>query len=576
MKKILPLFLIALIGTIGFLFKNKIFEKKIDNSLSLAINNTVKSFDPVTAFDDDSLSIIGQSLDTLYQYHYLKRPYEVIPSLAKEMPIISKNGKRYLIKIKKGIKYHNDTSFIKFKNSRTVKASDFELQFKRVAFKPLGSVGSSLFSGKILGFDEFANEVGDSFDKMLSKKIEGITVVDDYTLQIDLIRPEPNLIYFLSMNFITPVPRELVAKYNNDLSKVIVGTGAYYLISFSNESYTFLKNTHFREEIYPSSGDRYANTENLLKSSSQKLPFIDEVIFKVVKKENERWNSFLDKKLDVLNVPKKFLSKVSTELEKFEQFKKDNNIEVRYATTISSRWLGMNMQDPVLGKNLNLRKAIAHSIDFDKYIEVLTNNTNLKANSIYNPSIPGYDPSHQTNYRYDLKKAKEFLKKSGVDLNELVITYSTRGNQQINYDEAEFIKAQLAQIGLKVKIEVLSFSDFIRKGRAGEIQFFTDQWIYDYPDAENVIQLLISKNVPGINKSGYMNPKVDLLYSKLAETLNKEARFSIMKEIEEIVSIELPWVMLMYESSYILHSKHVKNFRKSFFIRNYIKYLKKN
>ena len=73
-----------------------------------------------------------------------------------------------------------------------------------------------------------------------------------------------------------------------------------------------------------------------------------------------------------------------------------------------------------------------------------------------------------------------------------------------------------------------------------------------------------------------MNPKVDLLYSRLAGTLNKDERFSIMKEIEEIVSDELPWVMLMYESSYILHSKHVKNFRKSFFIRNYIKYLKKN
>jgi ABC-type transport system substrate-binding protein len=576
MKKIIPLILIVFICTIGFLFKNKIFVTKIENSLALAINNTVKSFDPVTAFDDDSLSVIGQSLDTLYQYHYLKRPYEVIPSLAQGMPVISENGKRYIIQIKKNTKYHNETKFLKLKDSRMVKAADFELQFKRIAFKPLKSVGKSLFSGKIVGFDDFSNEVGNSFEKMLSKKIEGVTVIDEYTLQIDLNKPEPNLIYFLSMNFVTPVPRELVEKYNNDLSKVLLGTGAYYLSSFTNETYTFLKNDQFRDEIYPSSGDRYANTQNLLNSSTEKLPFIDTVIFKVVKNENERWDLFLDNQLDILNVPKKFLSKVSGELEEFEKFKKEKNIEVRYATTISSRWLGMNMQDPVLGKNLNLRKAIAHSIDFDKYIEVLTNNTNLKANSIYNPSIPGYDPSHQTNYKYDLKKAKAFMKKSGVNTDELIINYSTRGNQQIHYNEAEFIKSQLAQIGLKVKIEVLSFSDFIKKGRAGEIQFFTDQWIYDYPDAENVIQLLISKNVPGINKSGYMNPKVDLLYSKLAETLNKETRFSIMKEIETIVSDELPWIMLMYESSYILHSKHVKNFRKSFFIRNYIKYLKKN
>ena len=77
----------------------------------------------------------------------------------------------------------------------------------------------------------------------LSKKIEGITVIDEYTIQIDLLKPEPNLIYFLSMNFITPVPRELVVKYRNDLSQVLVGTGAYYLKSHTNESYSFLKNT---------------------------------------------------------------------------------------------------------------------------------------------------------------------------------------------------------------------------------------------------------------------------------------------------------------------------------------------
>ncbi len=574
MKKLFPLVFIGIIFTLGYLFKDKIFLKKKENIISLNINNPVKSFDPVTAFNDDSLSVIGQSLDTLYQYHYLKRPYEVIPSLAEALPVISKGGTRYTIKLKKEIKYHNTTSFIKFKNTRTVNALDIELQFKRIAFKPLKSVGRSFFSGKILGLNEFTEEVGSSFDDMLENKIEGITVIDDYTLQIDLVKPEPNLLYFLSMNFVTPTPIELVKKYKNDLSKVLVGTGAYYLSKTTPDVYTFKKNNEFRDEIYPSSGDRYANTENLLTSSTEKLPFIDTVHFHIVKNENDRWNLFLEGKLDILSVPKKFLSKVSGELAAFEKFKKEKNIEVKYATTISSRWLGMNMQDPVLGKNLNLRRAIAHSIDFDKYIEVLTNNTNLKANSIYNPSIPGYNPSHQQSYEYNLEKAKYYLKKSGVNTKELVLTYSTRGNQQIHYNEAEFIKNQLQQIGLKLKVEVLSFSEFIKKGRAGEIQFFTDQWIYDYPDAENIIQLLISKNVPGINKSGYMNPEIDLLYSKLAETLNKPERFRIMNEIEKITNEDLPWVMLMYESSYMLHSKSVKNFRKSFFIRNYIKYLK--
>lgn len=572
-KNVMLLFLAAAIVIVGWFFKERLFQGKTANEISIAINNPVRTFDPVNAFDDDSLSVIGQSLDTLYQYHYLKRPYEVVPSLADGMPQILEDGKVYIIKIKQGIFYHDQTPF--FKQNRVVRAQDFIIQIKRLAFAPLKSVGKWLFSGKIKGFDDFSKSVGSSFEKMLNTPISGVTAMDDYTLKIELTHPEPNLLYFLSMTFTTPVPEELVVKYKNDLSKIVVGTGAYFLKELKENRYTFERNPQYRKELYPSSGDRYANTQNLLTSSKERLPFIDKVYFKVISDDKKKWEAFLDGELDVLSVPKSYLPIVSGHSKEFEKKKRSLGFEVKYFTTISSRWLGFNMEDPIIGKNKNLRLAIAHAINYDKYIELLTNNTSLKANSIYNPSIPGYDPSYQKKYSYDLEKAKDFLKKSNVDLSQFVLTYSTRGTQQIHFNEAEFIKEQLAAIGIRVRVEVQSFSDFIKKGRAGKMQFFTDQWIYDYPDAENIIQLLISKNAPGVNKSQYRNKRVDELYQRLAVTLNKEQRALIMSEIETLVEADLPWVMLMYESSYVLSSKHIENFRKSFFIRNYIKYLKK-
>lgn len=571
MKKIY-LFIGVVLLTGLWLNRSKIFNRSINNEISVSLNNPIKSFDPVVAFNDDSLSVIGQSLDTLYQYHYLKRPYEVIPSLADGMPEISNDGKVYTIKIKQGIFYHDQTEF--FKQKRVVKAQDFILQIKRLAFGPLGSVGRWLFSDKLKGFNEFTKLVGSDFDKMLETPLEGLKALDDYTLRIELNKPEPNLLYFLSMTFTTPTPIELVLKYKNDLSKVIVGTGAYYLSSSKN-GYTFKKNKKYRKELYPSSGDRYANTQKLLRSSKEKVPFLDTVHFKVIKDDKEKWKAFMDGELDVLSVPKSYLTELSGASKRFEKLKKELRFEVKYFTTISSRWLGFNMQHPVVGKNKNLRLAIAHAINYNKYIELLTNNTSLKANSIFNPSIPGYNPSYQKKYQYDLVKAKEYLQKSNVDLDKFVITYSTRGNQQIHFNEAEFIKEQLGRVGIKVQVKVLSFSQFIKEGRAGNLQFFTDQWIYDYPDAENIIQLLISKNSPGINKSQYINSGVDKLYNQLAITLNKEKRYQLMYEVEKLVEADMPWIMLMYESSYVLHKKELKNFRKSFFIRNYLKYLKK-
>jgi len=207
---------------------------------------------------------------------------------------------------------------------------------------------------------------------------------------------------------------------------------------------------------------------------------------------------------------------------------------------------------------------------------VITKNTNLKSNSMFNPSINGYNPSHKLPYFYNLERAKKYFKKSGHIPGELKIVYSTRGTDAFNIEEGEFLKTQLAKIGIELKIDVISFSEFLKLGRAGKLQFWTDNWIYDYPDAENLLQLLISKNHPGINKSGYSNSKVDNLYKKLSKTLNTNERNGIMYDIETIVEKDLPWIMLMYESTFILQQSNINNFRKSSFIRNYVKYLEKN
>jgi len=572
MKKWIPfvgLVVIVIVG--GYFILNK--KDKVESKINLVINNQIKSFDPAVVFNDDSLFVMGQTLETLYQYHYLKRPFEVIPLLAESMPLISDDGKTYRIKIKKGIKYQNHNK--DFEDTRTVKAEDFVWQIKRLAFEPLKSTGSWLFKGKLVGFDEFTQIVGQDFSKFLTEPLEGAKALDEYTLELKLKQSEPNLLYFLSMTFTSPVPFELIEKYNNDLSEVLVGTGPYKYLGFENERYLFNQYEDFHEEYYPSVGDRYANTEKLLSSSKERLPFIKEVEFRVIKDEEMRWFEFSHGSIDILDVPKRYLINFATHQSKISQEFAQKGIEVKHFSRQTTRWLGFNMNDPILGKNKNLRKAIAHSIDFDKYIELITNNTNLRSNSIFNPSIPGYRPDHKVRYQYNLEKAKEFFKISGHKPGELTLTYSTRGKQKVHFEEAEFLQHQLGQLGINLKINALDFPDFLKEGRAGRLQFWTDNWIYDYPDAENLLQLLITKNFPGINKSAFSNSQVDKLYDELSNTLDKEKRFEIMYEIEKIVEEELPWVMLMYESTYIVRQKEIHNFRKSFFIRNYIKYLQK-
>ncbi|WPU66030.1 ABC transporter substrate-binding protein [Peredibacter starrii] len=548
------------------------FSPISETSLRLSLDNVVESLDPAKAYSDDSLLVSAQVLEPLYQYHYLKRPYEIQPLVADGLPQILNKGKLLQIKIKKGIFYHPHAAFSK---PRELEAKDFVIQFKRMALDDLKSPGRGLFNGLIEGFEGYNKLVGGDWTRIESTPLAGIEVKDKYTLVINLTKTEPNMIYYLALNFLSPVPWELVQHSKNNLDHVLIGTGPYHFKGYNGQYFDLERFRGYREDFYPTSGDRYANVQNLLNSSKEKIPFIDNVRFFITTAENDTWQKFFNHEIDLLTVPKTFIPRLYDTNGELNPEIKKNGVELKHFPILANRWLAFNMKDPLVGKNEFLRRAIAYSINYEDYIQVISQNTNLRANSILVPGIAGYLPAKDFRFKHDPALAKEYLKMAGfTEKNMPTIVYSTRGNQGINILEADFIKSQLEKVGLKVEVQVLPFSDFLRKGRAGELMFFTDNWLFDYPDAENILQLLVSTNFPGVNKSAYNNPEIDDLYQRLKETMNPDQKDKIVHQMEEIIFQDLPWIPMMYESSFVLQYPEIKNFRKSSIIRNYVKYLK--
>ena len=566
-------FLIFLFSTLTWwTWKQLNLRPMHDTHLNLSLENKIESLDPAKAFSDDSLVLAAQVLEPLYQYHYLKRPYEIQPLIAESLPQVEQDGTLLRIAIKRGIYYHDNAAF---KEPRELYADDFVMQFKRLAMDSLKSPGKSLFSGLIEGFDSYGEEIKEDWTKLRTHPLKGVEALDRWTLVIRLKKPEPNFIYYLALNFITPVPWELIEHYKNDLAHVLIGTGPYVYRGLNENSYQMTRNKKYREEYYPTSGDRYANVQNLLKSSKERLPFIDSVSF-IVANEDDRWKKFLDHEIDLLSVPKTYIPKLYDPDGELASELRNLDVKLKHFPSLANRWYSFNMRDPVFGKNVNLRFAIAYAIDYTRYIQEMSQNTNLRANSLLVPGISGYMPAEDFRFNHDPKLAKEYLKMAGFEDASKIppIKYSTRGTQPIQMLEANFIKEQLESVGFKVQIEPLEFADFLKKGRAGELQFFTDNWYFDYPDAENILQLLVSSNSPGINKSGYSNPEVDSLYVELKQAQSQDERERIYHAIERIVFQDLPWIPMMYESTFVLQYPEIKNFRKSSLIRNYVKYLK--
>jgi oligopeptide transport system substrate-binding protein len=566
--------------TAGLLFltvwtwKQLKFTPVTTTSIRLSLDDKVESLDPARAYSDDSLLVSAQVMEPLFQYHYLKRPYEIQPLLAEALPNFSQKGTLVRVKIKKNVFYHPHPAFKD--GPRQLTAHDFVTQFKRLTLDSLQSPGRTIFSGLVEGFDTFASKIGHDWKRLREEEISGFRAEDDFTLVIKLLKSEPNITYYLALNFMSPVPWELVEYQENNLDKVLVGTGPYVYLG-ANESYIEMEKFHnYREDFYPTVGDRYANVQKLLDSSKERIPFIDRVRFYITGKEEDRWHQFFEKEIDLLTVPKTFLPELYDDKGELAPAIKNKGVVLKHFPNLANRWLAFNMRDPLLGKNAHLRRAIAYAIDYEKYVRELSQNTNLRANSILVPGISGYLPAKDFRIKYDPTLAKEYIKMAGFEKpsDVPVIVYSTRGNQGVNIMEAEFVKKQLEAIGLRVEIQVLTFGEFLKKGRAGELMFFTDNWLFDYPDGENILQLLVSSNFPGVNKSGYSNSEVDELYYLLKETTNLDKRDEIIHRMEEIVFEDLPWIPMMYESSFVLHYPEIKNYRKSSIIRNYVKYLK--
>lgn len=543
--------------------------------LDLAIRDEIPTFDPSSAYDVVSSTVMYQTYEQLYEYNYLKRPFALKPLLAKSMPKIENNGKRYIIDIQKNVLYHGDPSL---KKGRTLIAQDFINQIKRLAFKPNNSNGWWLFDGKIKGLNEFRKQAGSDFQKYIDLKVSGLTARGDHTLVIDLLEPYPQMIYALSMSFTSPMPIESIIHYKNNLSKNIIGTGPFKLEhSKTNSPIVLTKFKKYNLSYYPKKGDRRSHSKNLLVDAGKPLPFLDKINLHVIKKHDSRWESFINKKIDIISLSKEHLKIALNNFGELKNNLKEKNINLQISPTLTFWWLSFNMKDPLLGKNKDLRKAIAYAIDRDKFIDLSTNKTGQKANSIYPPGIPGYSPSKTISIKYDLDLSKKLLKKAGYPDGKGLppLQYDTRGDTELTKKQAEYIKSQMKKIGINLKIVVNSFTTFLKKVREGSLQLWMGGWSMDYPDAENLLQLLYSKNSPpGPNATFFNNKQFDSNFKKFKKVYSIEEKNGLMKLMEEEVLKDLPWFMLYYQRTYTLFHNNIQNYRYSDIIPNIYKYLR--
>ncbi len=277
-------------------------EKVARKTLFTSFSEQPKTLDPARSYSSNEYVFLNQIYEPALTYQYLKRPYQLGAQGLLSLPevntfdVAGRTYSRYVLTLKKGIKFQPHPAFAKNKQgrfhyiplppsfldnksvnalsdfkqtgTRELVADDYIFQIKRLADPKNHSPIASLMSEHIVGFKELSKQlIKRRKDKkkvdLRTLELQGVKKLNKYQYEITIYNKYPQFMYWLAMPFFSPMPWEAIKFYNQkgmrdrniSLNWYPVGTGPFMLIENNpNRRMVMVKNPNYREVLFPSIG----------------------------------------------------------------------------------------------------------------------------------------------------------------------------------------------------------------------------------------------------------------------------------------------------------------------------------
>ncbi|MDO9054414.1 MAG: ABC transporter substrate-binding protein [Gallionella sp.] len=391
--------------------------------LYTAFTERPKHLDPAQAYSENEYKFLANIYAPPLQYHYLKRPYQLVPLAASAMPTVryldaqrrllpeTASAEKiaysvYEIHIKPGMRFQPHPAFARdekgeleylhltpddlrdihapgdfaHSGTRIVTSGDYVNQIKRLAHPQLHLPIYGVMSEYIVGLKEYAatlqqalREHPDGFLDLSAHALPGVEVVDDTTYRITVYGKYPQFAYWLAMPFFAPMPQEVERFYaqagmkerNLTLDWWPVGSGPYYLSENDpNRRMVLSRNPYYDSERYPSEGE--AGDAQLLADAGKPLPLIEQVIFTLEKETIPYWNKFLQGYYDASGISSDSFDQavqvsVGGEANVTDAMQAQG-ITLSTSVATSTMYTGFNWLDPVVGGNSEKTRKLRQAI----------------------------------------------------------------------------------------------------------------------------------------------------------------------------------------------------------------------
>jgi peptide/nickel transport system substrate-binding protein len=552
--------LIFLIATVLFLTScnsnnNLDSLEKNNNSIQFGGNfkiseiESASSFYPPSVTDIRTTNIINQVYETLVKLD--SKDMSLQPSIAKKWNI-SEDGLTYTFNIKKGIKFHDNECF-PAGQGRELTAIDVQYSLTNICtFSNDNKMFNTTLKGKLLGANEYYNA---SKTTNPDFQVAGIKVIDNYTIELTLEKPNSSFLYILAMPSLSIIPEEGVQKYGN---KLALGSGPFTIPAnqdLNSDKLLLLKNKNY----------------HMQDSLGNQLPYLDSISIEFVQSKRAQLEQFKSNKIDlVVGLPSGSIKSIVEE--HIADFRNDPpKFILERSPEMSTQYYSFNHTRKVF-QDIRVRKAFNLAIDRTKIVEEVLKGEAYApgVNGITPPTLKGYNVNDIKGYDFDIEQAKDLLAKAGYPNGEgfpsIKLELNSGGKK--NTSIALEIQKQLRQnLGIMIELEIVPMAKKLDDERYARADIFRAGWVADYPDPISFLNLFYGANVPESledesypNTSRYTNPKFDKYFNAGTNSSDNKEKYNNFLLAEQELMNDAALMVLYYGESYVLMQSNVRNF----------------
>jgi len=455
---------------------------------------------------------------------------KTIPGLAESWTV-SADGKEYIFKLRKGVKFHTTEYFTP---SREFNADDVLFTFNRMLDKehPFRKAYPTEFP--------YFTDMG------MDTNIAKVEKLDEHSVKFTLNSVDAAFIQNLAMSFASIQSAEyadqlLEAGKAADINQKPIGTGPFVFKRYQKDAqirFTGNKDYWLPEDVK-----------------------IDNLIFAINTDASVRMQKLKKGECQITLFPRPA---------DLESLKQDPNLSMPSQPGFNLGYIAYNVTHKPFDQ-LEVRQALDMAVNKQAIIDAVYQGAGQLAVNAMPPTQWSYDDSVK-DPAYDPEKAKALLKAAGIKEGTEITLWAMPVQRPYNPNAklmAEMLQADWAKIGIKANIVSYEWGEYMKRAKGGEHDAMLIGWSGDNGDPDNWLGTLYGCDaVDGNNFSKWCFEDYDKLVKAAKTTSDVAKRTELYKQAQHVLKAQVPITPIAHSTVYQPMRKNVQDFKISPFALN--------